>query len=86
MSESFRVEQYLGGPLDGQDVLWQEPVKAVQDIQYALPTGAALWAKYRLFKGKVNGSPFEAYVHNDFGRAEALTLLAEKLIKIDSIG
>ncbi|WP_370601055.1 hypothetical protein [Pseudomonas nitroreducens] len=86
MSEPIRVSELLGGPLNGNEAFWFDPHKDVQEISYPLQTGSVRTARYRLVKGKVQGQPFLAYVDNDLGRADALSLIAGKLIQIDSIG
>ncbi|MNR48921.1 hypothetical protein D3C85_1682220 [compost metagenome] len=86
MTELIRIKEMLGGPVDGHEAFWRDPVLPVEEVQYALPTGATRKARYRLVKGAVRGEPFLAYVDNDLGRKEALCLIAEKLIQIDSLG
>ncbi len=86
MSDAIQITELLGGPLDGGKAFWVEPFKDVQEIQYALPTGSTRQARYRIVKGKIQEQPFMVYVDNDLGRADALKLIAEKFIQIDSIG
>lgn len=86
MSEPIRVNEFVGGPLDGQEAVWGSDRQRVSDIQYALPTGATKMAKYRQVKGKILDREFTAYADNDLGRAEVMSLLAAKLIEIESLG